>query len=39
MSGLSLDAVSFAVMDSTRCAGAMSFDHDFMLAGFSLWFG
>jgi len=33
------DAVSFAVMDSTRCAGAMSFDHDFMLAGFSLWFG
>jgi len=33
------DAVSFAVMDATRCAGAMSFDHDFLLAGFSLWFG
>jgi predicted nucleic acid-binding protein len=31
--------VSFAVMDATRCAGAMSFDHDFLLAGFSLWFG
>jgi len=33
------DAVSFAVMDATRCSGAMSFDHDFLLAGFSLWFG
>jgi predicted nucleic acid-binding protein len=33
------DAVSFAVMDATRCSAAMSFDHDFMLAGFSLWFG
>ena len=33
------DAVSFAVMDATRCARVMSFDHDFMLAGFSLWFG
>ena len=33
------DAVSFAVMDSTRCAAAMSFDHDFLLAGFPLWFG
>ena len=33
------DAVSFAVMDATRCAGVMSFDHDFLLAGFPLWFG
>ena len=33
------DAVSFAVMDATRCNGVMSFDHDFLLAGFSLWFG
>jgi uncharacterized protein len=33
------DAVSFAVMDASRCSAAMSFDHDFMLAGFSLWFG
>jgi uncharacterized protein len=33
------DAVSFAVMDATRCDAAMSFDHDFLLAGFSLWFG
>lgn len=33
------DAVSFAMMDATRCSGAMSFDHDFLLAGFSLWFG
>lgn len=33
------DAVSFAVMDGARCGGVMSFDHDFMLAGFSLWFG
>lgn len=33
------DAVSFAVMDATGCSGVMSFDHDFLLAGFSLWFG
>jgi predicted nucleic acid-binding protein len=33
------DAVSFAVMDATGCSAAMSFDHDFLLAGFSLWFG
>jgi Na+/H+ antiporter NhaD/arsenite permease-like protein len=33
------DAVSFAVMDAARCGGVMSFDHDFLLAGFSLWFG
>lgn len=33
------DAVSFAVMDASRCSAAMSFDHDFMLAGFTLWFG
>ena len=33
------DAISFAVMQSTRCAAAMSFDRDFVLAGFSLWRG
>jgi len=33
------DAVSFAVMDATHCPAAMSFDHDFLLAGFPLWFG
>jgi hypothetical protein len=26
-------------MDAARCGGVMSFDHDFLLAGFSLWFG
>jgi predicted nucleic acid-binding protein len=31
------DAVSFAVMESARCAAAMSFDHDFVVAGFRLW--
>ncbi len=31
------DAVSFAVMESAGCRTAMSFDHDFVLAGFSLW--
>lgn len=31
------DAVSFAVMEATRCRTALSFDHDFLLAGFSLW--
>jgi predicted nucleic acid-binding protein len=31
------DAVSFAVMESARCTAAMSFDHDFEVAGFRLW--
>ena len=31
------DAVSFAVMETARCTITMSFDHDFSLAGFSLW--
>lgn len=31
------DAVSFAVMEATRCTTAFSFDHDFTLAGFRLW--
>jgi len=31
------DAVSFAVMDAARCTAAMSFDHDFVTAGFVLW--
>lgn len=31
------DAVSFAVMASARCGAAMSFDHDFAMAGFQLW--
>lgn len=31
------DAVSFAVMEATRCTAAMSFDHDFVTAGFRLW--
>jgi len=31
------DAVSFAVMESTRCTAAMSFDHHFVVAGFRLW--
>lgn len=30
------DAVSFAVMRSHRCAAALSFDHDFATAGFTL---
>ena len=33
------DAVSFAVMKSSRCDAALSFDHDFDLAGFSVWRG
>lgn len=33
------DAVSFAVMQATRCTTALAFDHDFILAGFSLWRG
>ena len=31
------DAVSFAVMQATGCRTAMSFDHDFELAGFARW--
>ncbi|MBI2894051.1 MAG: PIN domain-containing protein [Deltaproteobacteria bacterium] len=31
------DAVSFATMDAARCPTALSFDHDFTVAGFRLW--
>jgi predicted nucleic acid-binding protein len=31
------DAVSFAVMEATHCTAAMSFDRDFVTAGFRLW--
>ena len=31
------DAVSFAVMESTQCPLAMTFDHHFTLAGFRVW--
>ena len=31
------DAVSFAVMEATRCTAVASFDHDFTLAGFFRW--
>jgi predicted nucleic acid-binding protein len=31
------DAVSFAVMQTTRCAMAMTFDRHFALAGFRVW--
>ena len=31
------DAVSFAVMERLRCRAALSFDHDFVVAGFRLW--
>jgi uncharacterized protein len=31
------DAVSFAVIRETRCSAVMSFDHDFVVAGFELW--
>ena len=31
------DAVSFAVMQEARCRAAMSFDHDFEVAGFVRW--
>jgi predicted nucleic acid-binding protein len=31
------DAVSFAVMASERCRAAISFDSDFLVAGFELW--
>ena len=30
------DAVSFAVMQSHRCAAALTFDHDFVTAGFAI---
>lgn len=33
------DAVSFAVMEAERCTSVMSFDHDFVTAGFRLWQG
>jgi predicted nucleic acid-binding protein len=31
------DAISFAVMQETHCSAVMSFDHDFVVAGFQLW--
>jgi predicted nucleic acid-binding protein len=31
------DAASFALMKTRRCTRAISFDHDFVIAGFSLW--
>ena len=31
------DAVSFALMQAERCRHVMSFDHDFVLAGFALF--
>lgn len=31
------DAVSFAVMEHLRCTTALTFDHDFLVAGFSRW--
>jgi predicted nucleic acid-binding protein len=31
------DAVSFAVMEATRCTTALAFDRDFSVAGFRLW--
>ena len=31
------DAASFAVMDALRCTEALTFDHDFLIAGFSRW--
>ena len=33
------DAASFALMTARRCKVALSFDHDFVKAGFSLWEG
>lgn len=33
------DATSFAAMTARRCKVAISFDHDFIVAGFSLWEG
>jgi predicted nucleic acid-binding protein len=31
------DAVSFAVMESARLPGVLTFDQDFVVAGFSAW--
>jgi len=31
------DAVSFAVMEAAPCTAVMTFDHDFVTAGFRLW--
>ena len=31
------DAVSFAVMEATKCTHALGFDEDFAAAGFDLW--
>jgi predicted nucleic acid-binding protein len=33
------DAVSFAVMEATRCRDVLGFDQDFVVAGFRLWRG
>ena len=33
------DAVSFAVMEQSRCRHVLGFDHDFVAAGFMLWQG
>ena len=33
------DAASFAVMEALRCTEALTFDHDFLIAGFSRWSG
>jgi len=33
------DAVSFAVMEALHCTAVMSFDRDFVTAGFELWRG
>jgi len=33
------DAVSFAVMEQSRCRRVLGFDHDFIAAGFTLWQG
>jgi predicted nucleic acid-binding protein len=31
------DATSFAVMQAERCSAAISFDSDFVIAGFDVW--
>lgn len=33
------DAVSFAVMEASRCGHVIGFDQDFAAAGFTLWRG
>jgi predicted nucleic acid-binding protein len=33
------DAVSFAVIEGTRCGHVLGFDQDFAAAGFTLWRG